>query len=608
MFQPQPIRRFDADLSSLDVAGALAGECVLITGATGFIGQVLVEKLLRSVPEVGKLLLLIRPGSGRNAGERLREEVLGSPIMAYLRALHAEDWERWAAAKIQAVAGDLARDRCGLDARAYAALCGQIDRVVAAAATVTFDERLDRAFELNARGARRVLELARDAGDVPLVHLSTCYVSGRRQGWIDESLPELPAGSDLDGILPEIDETCDQLAAEAEGDEPWVEAGRELAQRHGFHDVYTFTKALGELLVARDRGSVPVAIVRPAIVESAAREPIPGWIDAVRVADPLLVAYGRGRSREIPGTPDAALELVPVDIVVHATLAALADLRPAKGGEAPAGDDFPIYQVGSSRHPVTLGELIAWGREGFERAPLPDDQGRPIEVGEPRFVDPERLHRQLLARRRRANTAERRTLDHFIRLLEIYRPYFDQGARYRDGATVRLFDRLSDASREDFPFDIAALDWRSYIAGVHVPGIVRFALKAESGAPAPAAPTTRAAASAESLAAEARTLFDLFAAAAREHPETMAFQTCRGGRWLRYSYAQALTVTANVAHGLASRFGVEPGDRVVLWSSGCPEWALATFAAHRLGAVTVPLDPQWPPRRSRKRRDGSAPS
>ena len=74
----------------------------------------------------------------------------------------------------------------------------------------------------------------------------------------------------------------------------------------------------------------------------------------------------------------------------------------------------------------------------------------------------------------------------------------------------------------------------------------------------------------------------------------MAFQTFRHGRWLRYTYDQALTATANVAHHLTRRYGIERGDRVVLVSTGCPEWAITTFAAHRLGAVTVPLDPQWP--------------
>ncbi len=574
----------------LDVAGALSGERLLITGATGFIGKMLVEKLLRSVPEIGKLMLLIRPGRDRSAEERLRDEVLASPMMAHLRALHAGDWESWAGARIEVVSGDLARDRFGLDEERYRALCSGVDRIVASAATVTFDERLDRAFELNTRGAQRVLRFARDAGDIPLLHVSTCYVSGRRQGWIEERLPELAAGSDLDSVLAEVDQIRARLADETD-DRPFVTVGAELAGRHGFHDVYTFTKALGELLLTRDKGSVPLAIVRPAIVESAAAQPIPGWIDAVRVADPLLVAYGRGRTRDIPGTAGAALELIPVDYVAAATLAALAAL-PADSAQAE--EDIAIYQIGSSRHPITLGELITWGREGFRDTPLYDDHGQPIQVAEARFVDPDRLHQELLSRRRRATAAEQRLTDHFTRLIDVYRPYLDHGARYRDDNTMRLWRQLSTESQRAFPFDIAGIDWRAYVTGVHVPGIVRFALKAETGAPTPTRERpSPPPASAESVAAGARNLFELFAAAALAHPEAIALQTCRHG-WLRYTYRQALTTTANLASQLAHRFHIEPGDRVVLWSSGCPEWVLATFAIHRLGAVSVPLDPQWP--------------
>ena len=638
----------------LDVAGALRGERIFVTGATGFVGKALVEKLLWAVPDVGRILLLVRPGGGRSAQERLRDEVLSSPAMARLRARHGPDWPAWAAGKVEAVAGDLGEDRFGLEPDAWARLCGRVDRVVASAATVAFDERLDRAVELNARGARRTLELAHAAGDAPLVHLSTCFVGGGRRGWVPEEPARLggEAGDepDLDAVLAELDAAC--RGARTNGGAELVAAGAAEARRLGFPDVYTLTKALGERLVARDRGRVPVAVVRPAIVESALAEPVPGWIEAVRVVDPLLVAYGRGRTRVLPGTPDLPLELVPVDFVASAVLAALADLPRREGGGAggratgggPAGEsdlrgaaaardegrsgapggaaaadqgaaELRIYQVGSSRHPVTLGEVVAHAREGLRRSPLRDGQDEPIEVPEARFVDPDRLARRLRARRRRLGTlagamsslgrrrpAERlavadRTLEHFARLIEVYRPYLVPGARYRDDATLALSDRLAPAARAAFPFDVAAIDWRRYLAVVHVPGLVRFALRAESGAPPPEREVPHLAerlAEARGHAGRAGTLFDLFASVARAHPDRIALQTHRDRRWLRYTYDQALTATANVAWRLAGRHGVGRGDRVVLWASGSPEWAITTFAVHRLGAAIVPLDPQWP--------------
>ena len=46
---------------------------IFITGATGFMGKVLVEKLLRSCPGVRNLYLLMRPSLGKDVNVRLQE-------------------------------------------------------------------------------------------------------------------------------------------------------------------------------------------------------------------------------------------------------------------------------------------------------------------------------------------------------------------------------------------------------------------------------------------------------------------------------------------------------------------------------------------------------
>ncbi len=92
-----------------------------------------------------------------------------------------------------------------------------------------------------------------------------------------------------------------------------------------------FTKALGER-VAEEllTGELPLSVVRPAIVESALRHPYPGWIDGFKMADPLILAFGRGILPEFPGLPDGVLDVIPVDIVVNATLAAAAAPPPGR--------------------------------------------------------------------------------------------------------------------------------------------------------------------------------------------------------------------------------------------------------------------------------------
>ena len=595
----------------LAIGAALRGQRIFITGATGFLGKVLVERLLWSLPEVEQLLLLIRPDSQRSADQRLADEILDSPIMARLRARHGDAWHTWLMNKVVVVPGDLTQHQLGIDHSAYGTLCQQIDRIVNCAATVTFDERLDRALAINTHGALRTLALARDAGNVPLLHVSTCFVSGRRTGVIEESVVTREA-LDCDRVLGKLEEICEELEAGDNSDAVWVTMGDAVADQQCFNDVYTLTKALAEGLLARDRGAVPLAILRPAIVESAVRDPIPGWIEAVRVADPLLAAYGRGRTEEFPGSATARLELIPVDYVAHAMIAALAALPAATSG-TPDDDPIPVYQVGSRRNPITLGALMEFARQGFAHTPLRDENGAPIALGTARFTEPERYRRDLFTRRKRVRALARwvprrrtsrarlalgsaeRTLDHLVHLLAVYQPYFDHEASYDDANTQALWARLSSADQVAFPFDVGALDWSSYVTDVHVPGLVRFALRADTGAPTPETPPVAGEVLARAVenAAAAQTTFELFAATAAAYPNVVAFQIFRG-RWLRYTYGQALTTTANIAARLTRQYGIGRGDRVVLWATGSPEWALATLAVHRLGATIVPLDPQWP--------------
>jgi len=59
---------------------------IFITGATGFLGMGLVEKLLRCCPESGKIYLLVRPKKGKAIEERL-EDVLKNKVRHYVDKL-----------------------------------------------------------------------------------------------------------------------------------------------------------------------------------------------------------------------------------------------------------------------------------------------------------------------------------------------------------------------------------------------------------------------------------------------------------------------------------------------------------------------------------------
>src|SRR5690606_15623523 len=97
-----------------------------------------------------------------------------------------------------------------------------------------------------------------------------------------------------------------------------VEAGGQRARSLGWTDVYTFTKAMGERVVEEIGAPLPVSIVRPSIIESALETPYPGWIEGFKMAEPLIMAYGRGELPEFPASPDGVVDIVPVDHVVSA--------------------------------------------------------------------------------------------------------------------------------------------------------------------------------------------------------------------------------------------------------------------------------------------------
>jgi alcohol-forming fatty acyl-CoA reductase len=279
MTEPKP------DGSFLSIRKFFAGKNVLLTGSTGFLAKAVVEKLLHDLPGIGQIYLLIRPRPKPNGGfidprERLREEVLNNSAFKRLRERHGEQFEAFCESKITCVPGDLTRDRLGLEEAAYTELIHKIDAVMNSAATVVFDERLDLALTLNTLGPGRLLELAKAAGAI-YVHISTCYVSGRRTGKVEEKLMEplaaidaqLPPGAPrpkkfdvreeiayLHQLAETVKTDCQKEFA-AKGLDPkteearnqlhtaLVKAGMDRAQSFGWNDTCTFTKFLGEELV-----------------------------------------------------------------------------------------------------------------------------------------------------------------------------------------------------------------------------------------------------------------------------------------------------------------------------------------------------------------------
>lgn len=606
----------------------LAGQHILVTGSTGFLAKAFVEKLLRAVDTVGGIHLLVRARSGGTTPkQRVMREVLSSRAFDRLRASLGDGFHALCEEKIHVVGGDLTEERLGLDRPAYEALTERITLVVNSAATVTFDERIDLALELNTLGPSRLLRFAKDAGNIPFMHVSTCYVCGARSGQIveDFSAPEAarevlprvkPGGAfDLDGLVEiirgEAAEVRHRFGADTEMcRRELIEAGMRRARALGWNDTYTFTKWLGEQRLIRDRGDVPLVIFRPAIIEGSFEEPIPGWIDGLRMADPIIVAYGKGKLHEFPGLPEIALDLIPVDFVANAMIATL----PA--GAKPGGAT-PVYQCASSeRNPLYLHVMQKGLERAYRKRPMNDEKGRPIRPGRLHLADRETFMRRWRVRQRRVArlqalfkavgitgrryrrlAAAARQIEQILYFGKIYWPYTHLDCRFADDALREAAEALHADDRRLFPFDVREVDWQDYIVNRHVPGLRSFVLGTGGE------PTQRILAAEESRgeSVPARgdvlsgsNLFDAFRRSAERQGSKPALQVRREGRWVRYTYEETLGAAGAIMRRFMER-GLRPGDRVAICGESGPEWGLTYLAAMRAGLTAVPLDPQLPP-------------
>lgn len=72
--------------SSVSITAFYAGRSIFITGVSGFMGKILLEKLLYSCPDVREIFILLRPKKGLNIDDRLRK-LLAAPVSLYINKL-----------------------------------------------------------------------------------------------------------------------------------------------------------------------------------------------------------------------------------------------------------------------------------------------------------------------------------------------------------------------------------------------------------------------------------------------------------------------------------------------------------------------------------------
>jgi alcohol-forming fatty acyl-CoA reductase len=494
------------------VREGLRGKRVLVTGVTGFLGTALFERLLAEFPDT-HIVALVRARHG-STGQARVEELLGGAALRPLREREGLDaLKRAVSERVTVIEGDVTDEVPDLPP--------DLDVVFHCAASVSFDPPIDQAFQTNVLGATRFYEAVVRSGGTPhLVHVSTAYVAGSKKGIIPEDTlshridwraeaeaalaarqtveeasrkPEL-----LDGFMAKARAEHERAgpltvsAAAEERREAWVDKrliqyGRARAQSLGWPDVYTFTKALGERAteqLAAEAG-LPLSIVRPSIVESALERPYPGWIDGFKMAEPIILAFGRGAIPEFPGIPESVADIIPVDLVVNAMLAVAA--------HRPDGGPRYFHVCSGSRNPLSYRRLYELVRQYFLANPLPERGRGTIRVPVWRFPGQRLVEKKLRAGEKLLDMAdrvvtrlprsgrvrkmvrrvdrERGRLEFVRRYADLYGAYVEAEVIYTDDKLLELYRSLPDQDRDDFHFDARVVDWREYLQDIHCPSV-----------------------------------------------------------------------------------------------------------------------------------------
>ncbi|XP_052860472.1 putative fatty acyl-CoA reductase CG5065 [Anopheles cruzii] len=340
------------DASKPSIRKFFAGRDIFVTGGTGFMGKVLIEKLIRSCSELDHIFVLIREKKQRSVAERIAE-MQQLPLFDKLRqeAPHL-------LVKMVPVRGDVSLIGLGLSAEDRDRM-QSVSVIFHVAASVRFDDPLKSAILLNTRGTRELVRFAEQLPDLRvLMHISSTYSNPDRYVIEEEVYPAYADWRETIRIAEEFDEqTLDVLAPKYMGFLP---------------NTYVFTKSLAEQIVHEYRDRLPMILFRPSIVISSMKDPIPGWMDNFNGPVGLLVGCGIGICRTMYCDPNNIADFTPVDVCIKAMIVAAwkRGTEPAARSES-VKFELPIYNCCiSNLRNSTMSQIVEMGRLLSDEIPL----------------------------------------------------------------------------------------------------------------------------------------------------------------------------------------------------------------------------------------------
>jgi thioester reductase-like protein len=529
---------------ALSVRAALAGKRIMLIGVTGFIGKVWLVNLLMDLPEIGRIYLLIRRQKSNPAQARFEKLVEESPVFDPLYKRYGGGLARFLRERVEVVEGDVSQPGLGLVPDVTESLRKNLDLVVNSSGLTDFNPDLRDALLTNVDAAVSVVEFVRRSDHAGLLHLSTCYVAGTRDGRVGETLrpnytPAGVANFDADVEWRTLHEFVKQAEEKAESAEVTAElrrqamqkehaskdlkgaalenqirknrvrwlrtyltdAGKRRANELGWPNTYTLTKSLAESLIHKHGAGLPIAMVRPSIVETSLEKPFLGWNEGINTSAALSYLLGT-YFRQLPSNERKRLDVIPVDsvcrgmtliaaVIVERRNAQIYQLATSVTNPCDMRRSIELTSLAHRKHYRALEGLESWLRLRFDAIPVSKQRyermsapaQKAIIKSIQRIMSPLPLRKTPLAR------AER-SLEKVEKLIELFKPFILLNEHDFVAENVeKLAYALVPEERADFGYDTRSIDWWEYWINVHIPALRRWTYPLIEGRPLEARPS-----------------------------------------------------------------------------------------------------------------------
>ena len=541
----RPIVHFEGreQAPGFSVMRALAGKHVMLIGVTGFIGKVWLANTLMDLPKLGRIYLLIRRQKSNPAQRRFEKIVEESPVFDPLFEKYGPEFGAYLRERVEVVEGDVSRPGLGLDEETAGRLQRNLDVIVNSSGLTDFNPDLRDALTTNTDAALNILEFVRGSDHCGLLHLSTCYVAGERDGRVTERLipnytPHRVPGFDAEQELKSLRDLIARAEAQAAGAEltadlrsqsltkehaakelkgtalenqirknriRWLktyltEAGTRRAKELGWPNTYTLTKSLAESLIVKHGAGLPIAVVRPAIVETSVGKPFLGWNEGINTSASLSYLLGT-YFRQLPSNERKRLDIIPVDeVCAGMTLIAAAiverrhdqlyQLATSVTNPCDMGRSIELTSLGHRKHYRAQEGLESWLRLRFDAIPVSKTRYQRMSAPAQKAIvkSIQRVMSPLPLKKTPLVKAER-NLERLEKLIELFEPFilFNEHDFAADNIE-KLSHALVEEEQGEFGYWARCLDWWDYWINVHIPALRRWTYPLIEGRPLEARP------------------------------------------------------------------------------------------------------------------------